>query len=125
MSGTVVAKDVSAPSNSSESQGGKNYYKEYTVLFGEDVGFEVPVYVNWSGRDVTDGNISIAVGSLKSELKQLRAYNEVFFKLFEDAYETKDRMVFTIDEDLCIEPYVEMTDEREKMKAGLMETEKI
>lgn len=73
----------------------------------DEPGFPLPIYVNWSKQRIREGNIGIAVGSLKKErIAQKERYNHEF-EYLDEVLKSGGAVMFRVGHDLDITPQIE------------------
>ena len=87
------------------------------------MGFDPPVFVNWDGRKVNEDNISIAIGTLKKELKLLGEYNGLLFSVLDSALHNNVKIKFRVNEDLSIEPEIPLDEHMKEVKKQLRQVQ--
>jgi hypothetical protein len=104
--GTVVAVEDFTIDNANRSLQSLRFYRRYAVRFDEP-GFPLPIYVNWSKQRIHEGNIGIAVGSLKKErIAQKERYDHEF-EYLDEALKSGRSVMFRVGRELDITPQIE------------------
>lgn len=106
--GRVIASEkYNAEPGSKRSIYDARFNRRFTIQFDERSGFEIPVYVNWDARDITEGNLENKSKGLVSELKIKKQYYDSAFLLLEKAQNDREDVQFLVIQDMCIIPYLE------------------